>query len=289
MRLRALLEREKLSVAPGAYDALSAKLVERAGFDAMYLTSYGVTAVTLCKPDVGLITLSEMVRQANYICEAVEIPVIFDGEAGFGNAVNTMRMVREVERAGASGADIQDQRFPRIHLMGAGEKELVPLEEHVKKIKAALQARKSEDFIIIGRTEASNLDEATRRAKAYAEAGADMVFAHSRFSVSELRHIAETVKAPMMVNYPLLKPEGNHLPKVSELAKPWFRIVLFPISALFAATKVTIRTLNQIKADGTDSRCDMSTFEEFDEVVGAHEVRSWEEKYMCRKAEPNPR
>jgi len=285
--LRALLEREKLSVVPGAYDALSAKLVERAGFDAAYLTSYGVTAVTLCKPDVGLITLSEMVRQAKYVCQAVKIPVIFDGEAGFGNAVNTIRMVKEVEKAGASGADIQDQRFPRIHSVGTGQSELVPLEEHVKKIKAALQARESEDFIIIGRTEASNLDEAIRRGKAYVEAGADMVFAHSRFFVSELQRIAQAVKAPMIVNYPLLNPEGNQLPRVSELTNPRFRIVLFPISALFAAIKVSIKTLNQIKADGTDSGCDMSTFEEFDEVVGAHEVRSWEEKYMCRKDEIN--
>lgn len=275
-------------VAPGAYDALSAKLVERAGFEATYLTSYGVTAVTLCKPDVGLITLSEMIREARYVCEAVEIPVIFDGEAGFGNAVNTIRMVKEVERAGASGTDIQDQRFPRIHLQRASEKELVPIEEHVKKIKAAVQARESEDFIIIGRTEAPNLDEAIRRAKAYAEAGADIVFPHSRFSVSDLQNIAEAVQAPMIVNYPLLKPERNHLPKVSELTKPWFRIILFPISVLFAAIKASIRTLNQIRADGTDSGCDMSTFEEFDEIVDAREVRSWEEKYMCREEEANP-
>jgi methylisocitrate lyase len=171
--------------------------------------------------------------------------------------------------------------------VGTGQSELVPLEEHVKKIKAALQARESEDFIIIGRTEASNLDEAIRRGKAYVEAGADMVFAHSRFFVSELQRIAQAVKAPMIVNYPLLNPEGNQLPRVSELTNPRFRIVLFPISALFAAIKVSIKTLNQIKADGTDSGCDMSTFEEFDEVVGAHEVRSWEEKYMCRKDEIN--
>jgi len=287
MTLRTLLKREKLSVAPGAYDALSARLVERAGFDAIYLTSYGVTAVTLCKPDVGLITLSEMVRQAEYVCEAVKIPIIFDGEAGYGNAVNTIRMVREVERTGASGVDIQDQRFPRMHRLGADEKELVPLGEHVKKIKAALQARKSEDFIIIGRTEASNVDEAIRRARAYAEAEADMVFAHSRFSVSELQKIAEAVKAPMIVNYPLLKPERNHIPKVSELTNPWFRIVLFPISALFAATKVTIKTLDQIKADGTDSSCDMLTFGDFDEIVGVNEIRLWEENYMCRKDEAN--
>jgi len=272
-------------VAPGAYDALSAKLVERAGFDAVYLTSYGVTGVTLCKPDVGLITLSEMVREARYICEAVEIPVIFDGEAGFGNAVNTIRMVKEVEKAGASGTDIQDQRFPRIHYLG--ERELVPIEEHVKKVKAAVQARESEDFIVIGRTEAPNLDEAIRRAKAYAEAGADMIFAHSRFSVSELQRIAEAVKAPMIVNYLDLKPEGNRLPKLSELTKPWFRIVLFPTSALFAATKALMKTLEQIKTDGTDSACDMLTLEEFDEIVDMPEVRSWEEKYMCRKEDAN--
>jgi 2-methylisocitrate lyase-like PEP mutase family enzyme len=257
------------------------------GFEATYLTSYGVTAVTLCKPDMGLITLSEMVTQAKYISQAVRIPIIFDGEAGFGNAINTIRMVKEVEKAGASGTDLQDQRFPRIHRFGAGEKELVPTEEHVKKIKAALQARESEEFIIIGRTEASNLEEAIGRLKAYADAGADLVFAHSRYSVSELQRIAQVVEAPMIINYSLLNPESNRLPRVSELTNSLFRIVLFPISALFAATKISIKMLNQIKADGTDSGCDMSTFEEFDEIVGAYEVRSWEEKYMCRKYEKN--
>ncbi len=274
-------------IAPGAYDSLSARLVERAGLDAIYFTSFGVTAVTLCKPDLGLITLSEMVRQVDYMCGAVGIPVIFDGEAGYGNALNTIRMVKEVERAGASGLDIQDQRLPSIHNLAAGEKELVPVGEHVKKIKAALHARKSEDFIIVGRTESGDVDEAISRALTYAEAGADMLFAHSRFSLSELRKIADAVKTPMIVNYALLKSERNLLPKVSELQNPWFKIVIFPVSALFAATKATINTLRKIRAEGTDSSCDMSTFEEFDEIVDARSVKSWGQSYMYRKDETN--
>lgn len=200
-----LLKHEGPFIVPGVYDALSAKLVERAGFRAAYLSSHVVSVASLCLPDFELVTMSETVNEVRYMRQAVKIPIIIDGEAGYGNALIVKRFIEELEMVGGSGTDLQDQRLPRIHYSASGQKELVPLEEHAKKIRAAVEARKNHGFLIIGRTEAANLDEAIRRLKAYVESGADMIFPHSIFSISELERMADTVKMPMIINYPQVK------------------------------------------------------------------------------------
>jgi len=277
-KIRELLKKEKLIIAPGIYDALSAKLVEKTGFNIAYLTSYGISLTLICKPDIGLITLSELIMKAKYICEATKIPIIADGEAGFGNAINIIRLVNNLEDLGINGVDIQDQKLPKTYYLNKG-KELTPIEEHVKKIKAALKARKSKDFIIIGRTEAWDLDEVIKRLKAYSKAGVDMVFPHSKFSLSELEEIANEVKMPMVINYPMIKFKKSK-PTIFELKNPFFKIVLFPISGLLAAINAFINVLNKIKGEGTDINCDMTPISYIDELTNRDKFNELERLFL---------
>lgn len=269
----------ELTLSPGVYDALSARLAEAAGFRLGYLTSLGVSLACMCKPDIGLITLSELVRQAKYICEAVDMPIIADGEAGFGNPINAIRLASELERLGVSGVDIQDQRVPMIHYLNQNQKELVPIQEHVNKIRAVVEARKSRGFLVIGRTESSDSHEAIKRLRAYSKAGADLVFPHSSWSTSELVKIASATEAPMIVNYPLVRFE-NRNSTVSELKNRWFRIVLFPVSALFASINAQIAVLEKIRGRGTDAGSDMASFGCVDRLVDRPRFRELEKMYM---------
>jgi 2-methylisocitrate lyase-like PEP mutase family enzyme len=277
-KIRDILKKEKLIIVPGIYDALSAKLVEKNGFNIAYLTSYGISLTLICKPDIGLITLSELVMKAKYIREATKIPIIADGEAGFGNAINIVRLVNNLEDLGINGLDIQDQKLPKTYYLNKG-KELTSVEEYVKKIKAALKARKSKEFIVIGRTEAWDLDEAIKRLKAYSKAGVDMVFPHSKFSLSELEEIANEVKMPMVINYPMIKFEGSK-PTIFELKNPFFKIVLFPISGLFAAINAYINVLNKIKDEGTDINYDVISSNYIDEITNRDKFDELERLFL---------
>ena len=177
-KFRQLVESREILVMPGAYDALSAKLVEASGFPVAYMTGYGQSASKLGAPDVGLMTMSEMAERAKDMCAAVSIPVICDGDTGFGNVVNLVRTVREYERAGAAAIQIEDQRMPKKcgHMLG---RQVVDAQEMVNKIQAACAARHDPDFLIIARTDARTnhgVEEAIRRAKLYEQAGADIIF-----------------------------------------------------------------------------------------------------------------
>src|SRR5207248_7069878 len=174
---RDLLKRERMVVAPGAYDCITAKLIEQAGFSAVYMTGAG-TAATLGYPDFGLVTMSEMVANAGRIAAAVELPVIADADTGYGNELNVFRTVREFERSGVAGIHIEDQEFPKKcgHLEG---KQIIPREDYFAKIRAAAAARRDQDFMIIARTDSravAGLDEPITRANAALGAGADLVF-----------------------------------------------------------------------------------------------------------------
>src|SRR5271170_2895899 len=200
-RFRELLRRDGMVVAPGAYDCITARLIERAGFDAVYMTGAG-TAATLGYPDFGLVTMSEMVGNAGRIAAAVGLPVIADADTGYGNELNVVRTVREYETAGVAGIHIEDQGFPKKcgHL---DDKEIVPREEWLAKIRAAAAARRDPDFVVIARTDAravAGFDEAIARANAALAAGADMAFVEAPQTLEEVAAVPRLVKGPCLLN-----------------------------------------------------------------------------------------
>src|SRR5438105_15203501 len=196
-RLRELLVQRDLLVAPGAYDALSARLIAQAGFPAVYMTGFGTAASVLGQPDVGLLTMSEMVSRAAAIAAVIasvagNLPLIADADTGYGNPINVRRTIHEYERAGVAGLHIEDQVWPKKcgHMEG---KQVIPKDEMVQKIRAAVDARQDPEFVIIARTDANavnSLEDALRRGKAYHEAGADVIFIEASRSMAELRSIA---------------------------------------------------------------------------------------------------
>jgi carboxyvinyl-carboxyphosphonate phosphorylmutase len=200
-RFRELVTQEGMVVAPGAYDCITAKLIEQAGFAAVYMTGAG-TAATLGYPDFGLVTMSEMVGNASRIAAAVELPVIADADTGYGNELNVFRTVREFERSGVAGIHIEDQEFPKKcgHLEG---KQIIPREDYVAKIRAAAAARSHRDFTIIARTDSravAGLDEAVARANAALAAGADMAFVEAPQTLEEVAAVPREVKGPCLLN-----------------------------------------------------------------------------------------
>ena len=200
-RFRELMQHDGMVVAPGAYDCITARLIERAGFDAVYMTGAG-TAATLGYPDFGLVTMSEMVGNAGRIATAVGVPVIADADTGYGNELNAVRTVRAYEAAGVAGIHIEDQGFPKKcgHLE---DKEIVPREDWLAKIRAAAQSRRNPDFMVIARTDAravAGLDEAIARANAAIEAGADMAFVEAPQTLEEVAAVPRQVRGPCLLN-----------------------------------------------------------------------------------------
>ena len=243
-----LLASGEMILAPGCYDALGARLVEEAGFDAAYMTGFGTAASRLGRPDVGLLTLTEMADNARRIAQAVEIPVIADADTGYGNPINVIRTVQEYEAAGIAAVHIEDQVMPKKcgHMEG---KQLIGADEMAAKVKAAVAARRSPGFLIIARTDArapEGLDAAIERARAYREAGADVLFIEAPQSVAEIETIASSFEdVPLLFNY----AEGGKTPPVSheQLSRLGFSIVIFPISTLLAATAAIRSTLARIR------------------------------------------
>src|ERR1700758_2342062 len=200
-RFRALLQRDGMIIAPGAYDCITAKLIEQAGFAAVYMTGAG-TAASLGYPDFGIVTMSEMVANAGRLVAAVEVPVVADADTGYGNELNVVRTVREFECRGVAGIHIEDQIFPKRcgHLEG---KEIIPREDYLAKIRAAIAARRDRDFAIIARTDAravAGFDEALARANAALAAGADMAFVEAPQTEDEVAAVPRLVKGPCLLN-----------------------------------------------------------------------------------------
>jgi methylisocitrate lyase len=267
---------------PGAHDAFTAKLIEQAGFSACYMTGAGTVAALLGLPDVGLITLTEMVMNARYIARAVSIPVISDADNGYGNAINVMRTVREYEAAGVAGIHIEDQIFPKKcgHMDG---KALVSLDEMVGKIRAAREAREDPDFVIIARTDSravEGIEAAIRRANAYAEAGADVIFPEAPQSREELARFAREIHAPLLAN--MTEFGKSPLVPAAELERLGYRIVLYPASALRVAHRAIQELLGQIKQTGSQEACleRMAHRQEMYELVGLPAVHEAERRFM---------
>ena len=280
--LREMLNSGEPFLTAGANDALSAVIAERAGFKAVTMCGYLATAVSLARPDIGLMTMTEMAEQARRICAVTNIPLIADADNGHGNVLNVIRTIQELENAGAAGVVLEDQVMPKRcgHMAG---KKVIPMEEHVQKIRAAVYARKDPDFIIIGRTDARQahgLDDAIARAKAYAEAGADVVFVEAQESMEELERIPKEIKGvPLVVNM----IEGGRTPLLSkdELGKMGYQVIFYNLGSLYSQTKAIQDYCEYVIAHGTSAGFTgpMVSFDEFNSIVGLPELRELEEKF----------
>ena len=269
-------------LAPGCYDALGARLVEEAGFPAAYMTGFGSAASRLGRPDVGLMTLPEMVDNARRIAQAVDIPVIADADTGYGNSINVIRTVHEYESAGVTAIHLEDQVMPKKcgHMDG---KEVVPVGEMAAKVAAAVAARRSPEFLIIARTDAravEGLDAALQRARVYHEAGADALFVEAPQSEAEIEAVARAFPdVPLLFNY----AEGGKTPAVTHsfLRDLGFRLVIFPLTILLAATEAIRSSLRRIKADGTPIELvpSMLPFGDFLDFIGLAEIRELEQRF----------
>jgi len=280
--LRKLLKEEKVILAPGCFNALSACLIEQAGFKAIYVSGAAVAGNFLGYPDIGLTTMSEVLENARNIVRVTSLPVICDADTGFGNAINMMRTVREFESAGLAGIQIEDQVMPKKcgHTEG---KLLISKAEMVQKIKAAVDARQDPDFVFVVRTDAiavNGLDDALDRALAYQEAGADVVFVEAPRTLEEMRRVCRTIKAPLLAN---MVEGGGKTPilPLQELKKMGYKMVIYPVSVHMAAIKAMQEVLALLKQDGTTARCasQMVPFQEMFEVVGRSKITALEKKY----------
>ncbi len=283
-RLRELLCRPRLLVAPGAWDALSARIVEEAGFEAVYVTGSGVSVGHLGLPDIGLATMTEMVEQVRRIAAAVAIPVIADADTGYGNALNVRRTVREYEAAGAAGLHLEDQEFPKRcgHLEG---KRVIPAETMVTRVRAACEARRDPDLVIIARTDARavlGLDEALRRAEAYRAAGADALFVEAPIGEGEVEAVARALAgAPLLINLggagktPMLP--ARHLQSLG------YRIAIYPGDLQKAAIHAMREVARALGRDGsTTALADrMVSFADRFELVGLTRFRALEARYRA--------
>ena len=277
-----LIDSGDMVLAPGCYDPLGARLVEEAGFSAAYMTGFGTSAGRLGRPDVGLLTLTEMVDNARRIAQAVDIPVIADADTGYGNPLNVIRTVREYEAAGVAAIHLEDQVMPKKcgHME---DKALIGADEMVAKVSAAVAARRGPDFLIIARTDAravEGLEGALDRAQRYRDAGADILFVEAPQSTDEIRRIADRFAGvPLLFNY----AEGGKTPAVTHafLRDLGFRLVIFPLSTLLAATAAMRSVLAEIKASGTPIEIlpSMLGFDAFLDFIGASEIRELEQRF----------
>jgi len=276
------LKRDKLLVAPGCFDGLSARLVEEAGFEAAYFSG-GAVARSMGLPDIGLVTMSEVIERAAQVVSAVKIPVIADADTGYGNAINLVRTVREYERVGVTAIHIEDQITPKRcgHLDG---KEVISLPEMIKKLEAALASRADPDFCIIARTDARGvhgLDDAISRARAFAQLGVDAVFVEAPQSESELEQIPRALlNIPLLVN--VFKGGKTPMLPVERLEKMGYRIAIYPSETQRAAIYAMRQALSLLRREGTTEAMDeaLTTFKERDTIVGLDDWQELERKFL---------
>jgi len=280
-KLRQLVNDEKILVAPGTYDPLMSRLIAQAGFEAVEMNGAGVTYTTLAMPDLGLVTMSEMVERAYRVADACDLPVICDADTGYGNALNVIRTVREFERAGVAAIRLEDQEIPKRcgHFTG---KTLISVEEMVGKLKAALDTRIDPDFLIIARTDARSVDgleAALDRVAAYADAGADMVFVEAPQSAEEFAAIPKAVDVPVLANM----IEGGRSPLLSadDLQKLGFSVALFANGLARFLTRQAQDFLDVLKREGTTEPLldRMNGLDRQNEILGLAEYEALAQKY----------
>ena len=285
--LRRLLKQKGPLVIPGVYDAIGAKIAEKVGFDAMFQTGYGTSATLFGMPDYGFIGSTETVDNARRICRAVSVPVIVDADTGYGNALSVWKLVKELESAGASGIFLEDQRWPKRcgHMQG---KEVVPHEEYAEKLQAAVDARSNKDFIIVARTDAratEGLDEAIERGKKNKKIGADAVFVEAPKTIQEMKKIGKSINAPLVAN--MIEGGATPLSSSSELYKMGFKIILYPLSVLFANTYASMNILKELKKTGNTKKFHekVVNFNQFNDLVELPKFRKLEKRYGFSKRE----
>ncbi|MBW1962578.1 MAG: methylisocitrate lyase [Deltaproteobacteria bacterium] len=285
-RLRELLSREQILVAPGVHDALTARVAEKCGFEAVYMTGAGTVNAQLGMPDHSIITLTEMALSATRIAKATRLPVVSDADTGYGGVLNVIRTVEEFEAAGVSAIHIEDQVLPKRcgHLAG---KEIVPVEEMEAKIRAACHARKDPDFVIIARVDARaplGYDEAVARGRAYFAAGADMIFPEALESEEEFRSYAKDVQAPLFAN--MTEFGKTPLFSASQFQDMGYAMVIYPVSAMRVALKSIYELFMEIRQQGTQKRFldRMFTREQLYELIGYYEMLELERRFTAKNS-----
>ncbi len=281
-KLRQILEQPDILVLPGVYDCVGAKLVEQAGFDAVFTSGFGVSAAALGKPDYGFLTATEMMYAASRITAAVEIPLVADIDIGYGNPLNVYRTVTELVRHDIAGFILEDQEWPKKCGHFAG-KRVIPMAEHVEKVRAAAEARGDSGLVMIGRTDARapcGLDEAIARGHAYYEAGADIVFIEAPQNIEDLQTIADAFEGiPLFANM----IEGGRTPLLpaEKLQELGCRIVVYPLSGLFSAAAVIGACLQHLREHGTTEGFEgpILSFSEFEQVVEVAKYRAQEDQF----------
>ncbi len=280
-KLRQILEQPGILVLPGVYDCIGAKLVEQLGFEVVFTSGFGISGSTLGMPDYGFLTATEMLYSVGRISQSVSVPLVADIDTGYGNPLNVIRTVTDVVRLGVAGIILEDQEWPKKcgHFEG---KRVISMEEHIEKIKAAVHARGESGLVIIARTDARaplGLEEAIRRGRAYFSAGADVVFIEAPQSIEDLKAIAASFEdAPLFANM----IEGGKTPFLSgkELEELGFKIAVYPLSGLFAATKAMSTCLRQLKEQGTTAGLkDILSFQEFEQIVAVPKYQKLEQKF----------
>ncbi len=283
-RLRELLASPGIVPAPGAYDCLSAAVIERAGFPVVYMTGAGTSISRTGYPDIGLTTMSEMVANAAAIARTVSVPVIADADTGYGDVLQVQRTIREYERAGVAGIHIEDQESPKRcgHL---NDKRVVPMEEMVRKLHAALDAREDDDFTIIARCDAlavTGWDDALRRCEAYVQAGADVLFLEALQTKEQARDVTSRFDVPVLYNF--VETGKSPLLPVSELEELGFKLVIFPISAMLAALKTMTDLMRELRDTGTTAHLvadRMVSIQECFDTVGLSDMLALDAEYAA--------
>ena len=281
--LRKMLREPGIIVAPGAYDCLTAKIIEREGFAAVYMTGGGTSVTKIGEPDLGLTTMTEVVANASLIASAVDVPVIADADTGYGGILNIHRTIREYERAGVAAIHIEDQESPKRcgHL---DDKRVISSEEMALKIRAAVDARTDDDFTIIVRTDAlavTGMDDTMARCEKYVEAGADVLFIEAIRSRDEAERVTRALDVPLLFNF--AEKGKSPLIPVPELERLGFKIVIFPGSAMLTVCKVVTDVMREIKERGTTERLadNMVTLVELFEAVGLSEALALDARFAA--------
>lgn len=280
---RAIKTKEPL-VIPGVYDALGAKMAQKAGFGAMFQTGYGTSATLFGMPDYGFVGAAETIGNARRICGATTVPVIVDADTGYGNALSVWKVVQELESAGAAGMFLEDQRWPKRcgHMQG---KEVIPQAEYVEKLGAALDARHSKDFVIVARTDSratEGLDSAIERSRQNLKLGADAIFIEAPRSMPEMRRIGKEIRAPLVAN--MIEGGATPLVPAGKLAAMGFNMVLYPLSVLYASAFAAMEVLTELKRSGSTARLKKRVvgFGGFNDIVDLPKFKKMETKYGAK-------
>ena len=278
---RLINDKSKPLVVPGVYDAIGAKIAEKVGFEAMFQTGYGTSATLLGMPDYGFIGLSETTDNARRISNAISVPLIVDVDTGYGNALTVRKLVQELESAGASGVFLEDQKWPKRcgHMKG---KDIISKEEYAEKLQSAIDAKSSKDFIIVARTDAraiEGLDMAIERGNYYKKIGADVIFVEAPKSIEEMKKIGKSINAPLVAN--MIEGGATPISSTEKLYGMGYRIILYPLSILYANTFATLKILHELKNKGTTKKLknNLVRFDQFNDIVELSKYNKLENRY----------